>query len=139
MHLIRSLLTFIHLDTIVIKILNLNSAVKENVKTYLNEYKMVTDGINIIDGFIINFGIDFDITILTGYNRNEVLTNCINKLKTYFNIDKWTFNDTINTNEVELILANVEGVVSIPNLYFYNKCGGNYSPRSYNFVEAYKE
>lgn len=117
---------------------SLNSAVKENVKTYLNEYKMVTDGLNILDGFIINFGIDFDITILTGYNRNEVLTNCINALKTYFDIDKWTFNDTINTNEVELILANVEGVVSIPNLYFYNKCGGNYSPRSYNFVEATK-
>ena len=114
----------------------LNSAVKENLKTYLNEYKMVTDGINILDGFVINFGINFDITILTGYNRNEVLTKCIESLKNYFDIDKWSFNDTINTNEVELILANVEGVVSIPNLEFYNKCGGNYSPRSYNFVEA---
>ena len=114
----------------------LNSAVKENLKRYLNNYKMITDGINIIDGYVINFAIEFDVTALTGYNRREVLTNCNLALQDYFNIDNWTFNDTININEVELILANIEGVVSVSKLEFKNKCGGNYSARSYNFEEA---
>ena len=114
----------------------INSAIKENLKTYINQYKMISDGINIVDGYIINFAIEFDISILSGYNRREVLTNCNLALKDYFNIDNWTFNDTININEVELILANQEGVVSVAKLVFTNKCGGNYSPRSYNFEEA---
>lgn len=117
-------------------LISLNSAVKENLKRYLNNYKMITDGINIVDGYIINFGIEFDVTALTGYNRREILTNCNLALQDYFNIDNWTFNDTININEVELILANIEGVVSISKLNFVNKCGGNYSARSYNFEEA---
>ena len=117
-------------------LISLNSAVKENLKRYLNNYKMITDGINIVDGYIINFAIEFDVTALTGYNRREILTNCNLALQDYFNIDNWTFNDTININEVELILANIEGVVSISKLNFVNKCGGNYSARSYNFEEA---
>lgn len=116
----------------------LNGAVKENLKRYLNNYKMITDGLNIVDGYVINFAIEFDVTALTGYNRREVLTNCNIALQDYFNIDNWTFNDTININEVELILANIEGVVSVSKLEFKNKCSGNYSSRSYNFVDATK-
>ena len=93
---------------------------------------------NIVDGYVINFAIEFDVTALTGYNRREVLTNCNIALQDYFNIDNWTFNDTININEVELILANIEGVVSVSKLEFKNKCSGNYSSRSYNFVDATK-
>ena len=44
-------------------ITNLNRAVKENLKTYLNEYRLLTDGININDGFVINIGIDFEIVV----------------------------------------------------------------------------
>ena len=110
-------------------------SIKENLKTYLNQYKMISDGLNIVDGYIINFSIEFDISILKGYNRREVLTNCNLALQDYFNIDNWTFNDTININEVELLLANQEGVISVAKLDFINKCGGNYSPRSYNFEE----
>ena len=116
----------------------LNGAVKENLKRYLNNYKMITDGLNIVDGYVINFAIEFDVTALTGYNRREVLTNCNIALQDYFNIDNWTFNDTININEVELILANIEGVVSVSKLEFKNRCGGTYSSRSYNFVDATK-
>ena len=99
---------------------------------------MITDGLNIVDGYVINFAIEFDVTALTGYNRREVLTNCNIALQDYFNIDNWTFNDTININEVELILANIEGVVSVSKLEFKNRCGGTYSSRSYNFVDATK-
>ena len=120
------------------KLTNVNIAVKENLKTYLNEYRMLTDGININDGFIINVGIDFEISTFDNYNKSEVLTTCINELKDYFNIDNWTFNQTINLSEIELLLANVEGVSSVPMLKVKNKCGGRYSPNSYNIEAATK-
>lgn len=116
----------------------LNRAVKENLKTYLNEYRILTDGVNFIDGFIINIGINFEITVYKNYNKSEVLANCIAALKNYFNINNWTFNQTINLSEVELLIANVEGVGSVPMLEVVNKCGGNYSTNSYNIAAATK-
>jgi hypothetical protein len=115
---------------------NLNRAVKENLKTYLNEYKILTDGVNISDGFVINIGLDFEITTYKNYNKSEVLTNCISELKKYFSMDNWSFNQTINLSEVELLISNVEGVSSVPMLDVTNKCGGNYSNNSYNITAA---
>jgi hypothetical protein len=117
---------------------NINRAVKENIKTYLNEYKILTDGINLLDGFIINIGVDFEIICYPNYNKSEILINCINDLKEYFSIDNMTFNQTINLNEIELLLANIEGVSSVPSLKIVNKCGGNYAPHSYNIDAATK-
>ena len=117
----------------------LNKAVKQNLKTYLNEYKILTDGVNIIDGFIVNIGVNFEITVLDSYNKSEVLTQCINDLKNFFLIDKWSFNQTINLSEIELTIANVEGVSSVPKLEITNKCKGQYSPNSYNITAATKD
>ena len=121
------------------KLAPLNRAVKENLKTYLNEYKILTDGVNVSDGFIINIGIDFEIITLQNYNKSEVIANCIQELKDYFQIDSWTFNNTINISELELLLANVDGVSSVPKLEIINKCSGPYSPNSYNIQAAIKD
>ena len=118
---------------------NLNRAVKENLKTYLNEYRLLTDGININDGFIINIGIDFEIVVFGNYNKSEVLTKCIIDLKDYFNINNLSFNQTINLSEIELLLANVEGVSSVPKVIITNKCSGKYSSNSYNINAATKD
>jgi hypothetical protein len=117
----------------------LNRAVKENLKTYLNEYKILTDGVNFNDGFVINIGVDFEIIVYENYNKSEVVTNCINNLINYFSIDNWTFNQTINLSEVELLIANVEGVSSVPMLKITNKCGGRYAINSYNIDAATKD
>jgi len=117
----------------------LNRAVKENLKTYLTEYKILTDGINISDGFIINIGVEFEIVTLKNYNKSEVLSECIAELKEYFTIDSFTFNNTINISELELIVANVDGVSSVPKLKIVNKCGGQYADNSYNVEAAIKD
>lgn len=118
---------------------NLNQAVKQNLKTYLSEYRMLTDGVNIIDGFIINIGCDFEVICYSNYNKREVLANCLLKVQDYFNIDNWTFNKPINISEIELILANVEGVMSVPSVKISNLCcTDNYSDNSYNIEQATK-
>ena len=120
----------------------LNRAVKENLKTYINEYRMLTDGINMNDGFVINIGLEFEIITYPNYNKNEVLTKCISEVKDFFSIDNWQFNQTINLNEIELLLANVEGVMSVPSVKISNICKSdgneNYSPNRYNIDEATK-
>jgi hypothetical protein len=120
------------------RLTQINRAVKENLKTYLNEYKILTDGVNFSDGFIINIGVNFEVACYPNFNKSEIVAKCILELKNYFNIDKWTFNQTINLSQLELILANVEGVSSVPFLQIVNKCGGQYSTNSYNIEAATK-
>ena len=121
------------------KLTHSNLALKQNLQTYLNDYRIITDVVNIVDGFIVNIGCDFEIVCYSNYNKKEVLAKCLTELQDYFNIDNWTFNKTINISEIELILANVEGVMSVPMVKIYNLCGedGNgYSPNSYNIDQA---
>jgi len=122
------------------KLTNLNNAVKQNLKTYLGEYRLLTDAVNMIDGFIINIGVDFEIMVYSNYNKREVVTNCLTELQEYFNIDNWTFNKPINISEIELMLANIEGVMSVSSVTISNLCGGdgNYSTNRYNINEATK-
>jgi hypothetical protein len=115
-----------------------NQALKENLKTYLNEYRLLTDGVNLMDGFIINIGVDFEIRTYSGYNKREVLVRCIDEITNYFNIDDWTFNMAINISELELLIAGIEGVQSVPKCEIVNKCLGQYSSNSYNIAEATK-
>ena len=115
-----------------------NQALKENLKTYLNEYRLLTDGVNLMDGFIINIGVDFEIRTYSGYNKREVLVRCIDEITNYFNIDDWTFNMAINLSELELLIAGIEGVQSVPKCEIVNKCLGQYSQNSYNIAEATK-
>ena len=120
------------------KLSTLNQGVKENLKTYLNEYRILTDGVNIMDGFVINVGVDYEIRVYSGYNKREVLVRCTNELTEYFNIDNWSFNMPINISEIELLIAGIEGVQSVPKVEINNKCLGNYSINSYNIQEATK-
>ena len=119
----------------------LNTAVKNNLKTYLDYYRILTDAINIKDAFIINFGIDFEITVLPNYNSNEVLLKCIDTLQLYFNIDKWQINQPIIKSEVMNTLANTDGVQSVVGLEFKNLYDTNqrYSGNIYDFTTSTRQ
>lgn len=98
----------------------LNQAVKENLKTYLGYYRILTDAVNIKDAFIINIGIDFEISVLPNYNSNEVLLKCINQLVELFNIDRWQINQPITKSDITTTIANVKGVQSVVGIKFLN-------------------
>jgi hypothetical protein len=112
---------------------------KENLVTYLNEYRMVTDAINIKDAFYINIGINFDITITSGFSNQTVLRDCLTTLKTYFNIEQWQIDQPIVTSEIISLLLQVNGVQSVPNLEIINKedaTGVTYSVFGYDIKGA---
>jgi hypothetical protein len=116
----------------------LNDAAKQNLKTYLSEYKMLTDGINIKDAYIINIGVQFEVIILSNYNSNEVLLNCIQSIKNYFDIDKWQINQPIYRSEIYGELLKVPGVQYISGLRINNLFGESrgYSNNYYDLARA---
>jgi hypothetical protein len=112
---------------------------KNNLVTYINQYRMVTDAINIKDAYYINIGVNFDITILSGYSNKEILTNCVTVLQNHFNIDNWQINQPIILSDITSKLLQVRGVQSVVKLEIINKqdpTGNTYSPYGYDIAGA---
>ncbi len=119
----------------------LNIATKTNLSTYLEQYRMLTDAINIKNAFVINFSLDFEITVFKNYSNNEILLECISELKDYFNIDKWQINQPIIISEISNLLAGIKGVQTVESVKLTNKNGVplGYSQYKYDFIGATKK
>ena len=113
-------------------------ALKQNLSTYLSQYRMVNDSISIKDAFIINIGVNFDIIVLPNFNSNEVLTKCILALQDYFAIDKWAINQPIILRNIYILLDAIEGVQTVKNITISNLVGENlgYSKYAYSIPAA---
>ena len=111
---------------------------KLNVKTYLDGFKTHTDSLHIKDAFIINIGVDFDITLRPNYNNKIVIKLCLDALKSYFNIDKWNINQPIILSEIYTLLDRIEGVQTVKKVKIINKYGENqnYSKYGYDIQSA---
>ena len=118
----------------------LNLAVKENLKTYLGYYRILTDAVNIKDAFIINLGVQFEISVLPNYNSNEILLKCISQVQDYFNIDRWQINQPIVKSDILNLIGNVRGVQSVIGVLFNNLYDTTlgYSGNSYDLNTATK-
>ena len=100
---------------------------------------MLTDAINIKDAYVINFGVDFEITVLKNQNNQRVLLDCVTELQDYFNIVKWQVNQPILINDVRNTIGSVSGVQTVENVTFMNKNSSNgtgYSQYKYPFDSA---
>ena len=115
-----------------------SSTLKNNLKTYLNEYRMIGDTISIKNAFIINFAIDFEIITYPNYINNKVLSDCIVALRNYFKIDKWQINQPIITPDLFVLLDAIDGVQTVKQINFTNKTGTsqNYSEWAYDMNGA---
>jgi hypothetical protein len=120
------------------KLTKSSNAIKNNLKTYINQYRMIGDSVNIKDVFIVNIGCEFDIITLPNYNNSEVLTNCISAVKTYFELRRWQINQPIILREITLLLDRIPGVQTIANIDITNKAGttNGYSEYAYSIPGA---
>ena len=111
-----------------------SSTLKQNLKTYLSEYRMINDSIKIKDAYIINITCEFDIIVLPNFNNNDVILRCIEALTEYFDIENWNINQPILLKELSILLDKVEGVQTVTNVLIKNIAGisKGYSEYSYD-------
>jgi hypothetical protein len=115
---------------------------KTNLKTYLSRFRMITDAIEILDGEVINIALNFSILVKPDFNKTEVLVNCIDALKEYFEIDRWQLNQPINLTDIYTTIAAVPGVLSVVDVTISNRVatfdGRSYSNTPHNITENKK-
>lgn len=120
------------------KLIVLNDAIKQNLVTFLKNYRDLTTGINIKDAFIINIGIRFTVIPISKYNKNEVLLRCVQEIQDFFNIDNWQIGQPIILRDLYERLDKIEGVRTISEIEIYNKYNPNegYSNNYYHIPAA---
>jgi len=115
-----------------------SNTLKRNLQTYLSEYRMINDSINIKNAYIINIQVNFEIVVNPNFNNSETLTIAITALQDYFDIDNWQINEPINIGDITGRLYNINGVQTVNDLTLTNLFGENsgYSKFKYSFDTA---
>lgn len=117
-------------------------AVKENLKNYMMQYKILTDAITIKNAFYINIAINFDVVVLPAFNSREVINDCLTAVRNYFDIDNWQINQPVIMSELYNIIScgNIKGVQSVLKVEIVNKYGAanGYSQYGYDIKGATK-
>jgi hypothetical protein len=120
------------------KLRTASNLMKQNLATYLAEYRMINDSVKIKDAFIINIEVIFDIIVLPNFNNNETITKCITSLTNFFAIDNWQINQPILLKDLYILLDKVEGVQTVNNVTVNNLTGNalGYSDFAYDIPGA---
>jgi hypothetical protein len=125
------------------KLTTLNSLVKKNLANYLEQYRVLTDDVNIVDAFVVNIAVKFDIVVYRNYNMNDVLARAIDAVKQFFDIDRWQINQPIILNDLRLTIGSVDGVQTVTNVEIINKYkfqdGRDYQEYRYPMDEAIED
>ena len=119
-----------------------STTLKQNLASYINQFRMVTDAVNIKDAFYINIGVNFDIVVQSGYNNNDIITNCILAIQDHFNIEKWNINQPIVISDITARLLQTKGVQSISKIEIINKqdsTNNTYSQYAYDISGATRQ
>jgi phage-related baseplate assembly protein len=114
-------------------------ALLQNVQTYIQDYRMLTDAVKIQQAYIVNIGVSFDVVILPNYNGQDVISRCITAIQNFFDIDNWQINQPIILTNLYSLLDQVQGVQTIKNISITNltdPTGATYSPYAYDIAGA---
>jgi len=116
------------------KLIKSNSTIKNNLKVWLEQYRMINDTIDILDAHIYNFGIDFTVTAASGANKFSLLDSCIASLIRHFS-DGFFIGESITISDIYSELKKVTGVLDVNFVKISNRSGTRYSNVKLNINE----
>lgn len=115
---------------------------KNNIETYIRNFRSITDTTRFSDVNIVNIGVNFSILPIDGVNNNEALVKAIYKIIEFFDIRKTDFGITISKSQLMKDILNLPDVASVPFLKIVNITNNfnnrEYSPYSYDIASNTK-
>ena len=109
------------------KLTTTNTTIKNNLKTWLNSYRMINDTIDILDPYVINLGIDFVVKTLATADKTRVMSNCLEAITRRFSQEAFFIGEHMTVSDVYSVLKDVDDVLDVVKVKINNKSGGNYS------------
>ena len=104
-----------------------SNTLKQNIATYLSNYRMMNDYISIFSAEVIDLSVDCSIVLDSAQNSGQVITNVIDKITTYFNPQTRELGQNVYLSELRSIIQNTNGVLTVASIDVFNEVGGQYS------------
>jgi len=117
------------------KLVAANQTLKNNLKTWLLQYKIINDTVDILDAVIANFGINYVVAIDLAADRFTVLSKANQALTSYLNKNQYDIGESILITDFYKVLQKVEGIIDVVDLEIVGKSGTSYSTLDYNFTK----
>jgi len=105
----------------------ISTTLKNNVATYLSNYRMINDYISIESANPIDLAIDVDVVLDGAQNQGAIVSKIIDITTDYFNPQVRQLGQNVNVSELRRLIQDENGVVSISDMRFFNRVGGQYS------------
>ena len=106
---------------------NVSTTLKNNIATYLSNYRMLNDYISIGSGKVIDLSIMIDLILEDSSNQGDILTNVITIVSEYFNVNKIEMGQDLTLGSLRAAIMRADGVINLVDLKVLNKVGGEYS------------
>ena len=103
-----------------------NSTIKNNLKTWINQYRMINDTLDILDPFILNFGIEFVAKPQNMADKYVVLDACVKALAVHFE-QPFFIGESLYISDIYKVLKEVQGVLDVTKVKVFIKSGAGYS------------
>jgi len=106
---------------------NVPQVLKDNIASYLANYRMMNDYISVNTGNIIDLAFEIYITIAKNTNQNSIISDVVTKVNDYMLPQNREFGEDVLISEIKSVVQNIEGVVNISDVKVFNRVGGKYS------------
>ena len=104
-----------------------SNTLKNNILSYLSEYRMINDYIDITSGQVIDLGLEIDLIVDKNEKTSDILRTTIQNTVEFFAIEKRKMGDPLFVGDLMREIGAVSGVVNVVDVRVFNKKGGNYS------------
>jgi len=114
------------------KLIQANSALKQNLKIHLNRYRMINDTVDVLDAKVVNVGIEFEVVASEEINKYEVLDNAITAVRQKFGQKTMFIGERLYITDIYSVLNKARGVADTSKVKLVSKRGANYSSSTLN-------
>jgi hypothetical protein len=106
---------------------SVSNTLKSNVANYLSNYRMINDYISIESANVIDLGINISVVLDGTQNQGAVISQIVNVVSGYFLPGNREMGQNVNVSEIRRLIQSQNGVITISEIKFFNKVGGQYS------------
>jgi hypothetical protein len=104
-----------------------SNTLRQNIANYLSNYRMMNDYISVTSAEVIDLGVDVSVVLDATQNSGQIVTDIVNRIADYFNPQVRELGQNVYISELRSILQNLTGVITVTDMIFENKVGGQYS------------
>ena len=100
---------------------------KDNIRTYLNDFRMTNDSLTVQVGKVIDLRFEVSVTLEKATNQSALIADIIDTVSSYMTPLNREMGQNVIISELRKLVQELRGIVSVSDIKVFNMVGGQYS------------